>query len=180
MYMTQLIIHTLTSKYKNVSETNILPSHSNPRPHMEFPSIHPHDWHGCGKYAPQNYSQRPPPSPHQHVIPPNKYIHLYITTPPTNTTLFTQNHSVFPPYILDTLVNTFQLTHSYFFMPLTCPINITQYHSPHKKYSIFGSFGLTFSNQWKNNGLTHITNLEQNPKTIKWAKLTAQSKPNYT
>lgn len=82
---------------------------------------------------------------------------------------------ILPPTILENLTQTFQLTHSYFFGPLTCPTNFSQYLSLYERDKKIGSLGPTFSNQWARNGYAHITNIVLFLKVIKWARLA-----NYT
>ena len=55
--------------------------------------------------------------------------------------------------------------------PLTCPMQLSHYHSQYERDVIFGSLGPTFSTQWNGCGYAHITTLNLLPKIIKWAKL---------
>ena len=65
------------------------------------------------------------------------------------------NHQTLHPSTLQALIKTYNITHSYWFLPLTCPITLTQYNSPYNRGIIFGSMGLTHSSKWKGNGLAH-------------------------
>lgn len=73
----------------------------------------------------------------------------------------------------------FQLIHFYFSSPLTCPLHLNQYHSPHDKDIKFGLLGHAYSHQWRENGIAHI-NTHITPKAIRWARLAEQINPNST
>lgn len=108
----------------------------------------------------------------------SSYITLVPRKGPDNIPLLHNPHTL-PPRIIDNLLQTFQLTHSYFSSPFKCPIHLTQYHSPHGRDKTFGSSNHTFSTKWACHGYAHITNIDL-PKTINWATLATQSTFNST
>jgi hypothetical protein len=65
------------------------------------------------------------------------------------------NHQTFHPSTLQALIETHNITHLYYSSPLTCPITITPYDSPHNRDIIFRSTGLAHSSKWTCNGLNH-------------------------
>ena len=81
------------------------------------------------------------------------------------------------PQILNNLIHTFQLAHSYLCSSLTCPMNFTHYHSPLNRDKIFGSLDLVFLNKLAGNGYTQIMDLDLLPKVIKWARLANHASP---
>ena len=66
-------------------------------------------------------------------------------------------HHTLHPEITKMLIESFEITHSYYSSPLTCPTQITQYYSPHDQDIIFGSMGHAQSSRWKGIGLAYPT-----------------------
>ena len=98
----------------------------------------------------------------------NGYIKILPRSPP-DTIPPSHNHNILsppPPTNARNLINIFQLSHSYFSIPLTCPTNSTQYYSPHDRDMIFGSLGLSFSHQWIGHGFAHVVHITLIPKAI--------------
>jgi hypothetical protein len=60
-----------------------------------------------------------------------------------------------PTNILDHLITTFNITHTYFSSPLTCPTLLQHFYSPFPRDCIFGSLGTAFSHKWSGHGLAH-------------------------
>jgi hypothetical protein len=88
------------------------------------------------------------------------------------------NHQTLHPTTLQALIETYNITHSYYSSPLTCPITLTQYNSPHNRDIIFGSTGLAHSSKWKGNGLAHPPDLKTAMTSIHWARMAAQENHN--
>ena len=57
-------------------------------------------------------------------------------------------HQTLHPDIIKTLITTFQITHTYYSSSLTCPTQLTQFHSPYNRDIIFGSLGHAKSSKW--------------------------------
>jgi hypothetical protein len=64
-------------------------------------------------------------------------------------------HHLLPPKILDHIISSFNLTHSYFSSPFTCSTLLTYYYSQFQRDCIFGSLGPTFSHKWQGPGFAH-------------------------
>jgi hypothetical protein len=62
--------------------------------------------------------------------------------------------------ILQLLIETFNITTSYFSLPITCPTQLNQYYSPHSRDLIFGSKRQAFSHKWQNIAFTHPHGIE--------------------
>ena len=88
------------------------------------------------------------------------------------------NHQTLHPSTLQALIETYNITHSYYSSPLTCPITITQYNSPHNRDIIFGSTGHTHSSKWAGVGLAHPPYLKTAITSIYWARMAAQENHN--
>ena len=84
------------------------------------------------------------------------------------------NHYTLHPKITKFLVKSFKITHSYYPSPLTCPIQIMQYDSPHNWNIIFGSVGHAKSSRWKGIGLAHPTEHDTTLEAIHWARMAAK------
>jgi hypothetical protein len=52
-----------------------------------------------------------------------------------------------PTPILDLLITTFNINHSYFSSPVTCPTQFTQFYSPFSRDIIFGFLGKAFDHK---------------------------------
>ncbi len=63
-----------------------------------------------------------------------------------------------PTPILDLLITTFNINHSYFSSPVTCPTQFTQFYSPFSRDIIFGSLGKVFAHKWQGVGYAHPHN----------------------
>ena len=83
-------------------------------------------------------------------------------------------HHTLHPDITKLLIDSFKITHSYYSYPLTCPIQLTHYNSPHNRDILFGSMGHVKFSRWKGIGLAfpmdHNTTLE----AIHWARMAAK------
>ena len=76
------------------------------------------------------------------------------------------------------LTHTFNITHSYFSSPITCPLSLKQNYSPFPKDSIFGSLGTVFSHKWTGIGLAHPTSPNDLQQAIHWGRLATTDNPN--
>jgi hypothetical protein len=65
-----------------------------------------------------------------------------------------------PTTILNHLLDSFQITHSYFSSPVTCPTSIHKFYSPFTRDKIFGSLGTSFQYQWQGLGYAHPHNAQ--------------------
>ena len=83
-------------------------------------------------------------------------------------------HQKLHPEITKTLINSFKITHSYYSSPLTCPIQLTQYHSPHNRDILFGSMGHANSSRWSGIGLAFPTDHHTTVEAIHWARIAAK------
>ena len=83
-----------------------------------------------------------------------------------------------PTQILDSLTTTFNINHSYFSSPVTCPTQFTQFYSPFPRDIIFGSLGKAFERKWKGIGYAHPHNETDLQQAIHWAYLAAKNDPN--
>ena len=105
-----------------------------------------------------NFLQHPPQDFETEIL---WLIQRYITILPKEkpkSILLDNNHHTLHPDITILLINSFKITHSYYSSPLTCPIQLTQYNSPHNWDIIFGSLGQTKSSRWNEVGLAYPTN----------------------
>ena len=87
-------------------------------------------------------------------------------------------HQTLHPEITKVLISSFHITHSYYASPLTCPIEITQYNSPHNRDIIFGSLGHALSSKWTGIGLVFPTDHNTTLQAIHWARMAAKEDPN--
>ena len=85
------------------------------------------------------------------------------------------NHQTLHPSTLQTLITTYNITHSYYSSPLTCPTTLTQYNSPHNRDIKFGSTGLAHSSKWRGNGLARPPDLKTAMTSIQWACMATQT-----
>jgi hypothetical protein len=99
------------------------------------------------------------------------------TTPPKKDPSTNAQYTL-PLPILNYLTITFNLIHSYFSSPVTCPTNIYKYYSPFPRDIFFGSHGTSFQYQWKGLGLTHPHTNHDTQQAIHWARLVAHSNPH--
>jgi hypothetical protein len=85
-----------------------------------------------------------------------------------------------PTDLLKHLLTSFNITHTYFSSPLTCPTHLTHFYSPHPRDCIFGSLGTAFSYKWHNRGFAHHPP-SLLPQAIHMARLAAKENPqSYT
>ena len=83
-----------------------------------------------------------------------------------------------PTPILNFLTTTFNVRHSYFSSPVTCPIHLNQFYSPFTRDKIFGSLGKAFDHKWKGIGYAHPNNIIDLQQAIHWARLAAKNDAN--
>jgi hypothetical protein len=76
-----------------------------------------------------------------------------------------------PTQILDLLITTFNITHSYFSSPITCPTQFTQFYSPFSRDIIFGSLGKMFDYKWQGTGYAHPHTSTDLQQAIHWARM---------
>ena len=68
--------------------------------------------------------------------------------------------------------------HTYLLLiPLTCPTQITQFHSPHNHDIIFGSLGHAKSSKWTGTGLAFLLDYNTTLEALHWARLAAKEDP---
>ena len=60
-----------------------------------------------------------------------------------------------PTPLLDHILTTFDVTHTYFSSPLTCSTLLKQYYSPFPRDCIFGSLGTALIHKWNGQGFAH-------------------------
>ena len=102
-----------------------------------------------------------------------RYVTILPKKKPKHILTNNQHHTI-PPEITELLINSFQITHSYYSSPLTCPIQITQYNSPHTRDIIFGSLGHAHSSRWKGHGLAFPPDYNTTLQAIHWARMAAK------
>ena len=83
-----------------------------------------------------------------------------------------------PKILLDHIIASFNITHTYFSSPVTCSTQIDKFYSPFKRDKIFGSMGQAFSYKWKGIGYAHPHNKTDTQKAIHWARLAANNNSN--
>ena len=96
---------------------------------------------------------------------------------PKNNPLKYSHHSL-PKTLLDHIITSFNITHSYFSSPVTCSTLIQKFYSPFLRDKIFGSIGHAFSYKWKGIGYVHPHNEKEAETAIHWARLAAKNDPN--
>ena len=80
--------------------------------------------------------------------------------------------------ILDLLITTFNINHTYFSSPVTCPTHFSQFYSPFSRDIIFGSLGKAFAHKWQGIGYAHPHNATDLQQAIHWVRLAAQTDPH--
>ena len=60
-----------------------------------------------------------------------------------------------PNAILEHIIDSFQVTHSHFSSPVTCPTSLKQLSSPFPRDKVIGSIGTAFQHKWIGNGYAH-------------------------
>ena len=83
-----------------------------------------------------------------------------------------------PTQILDLLITTLNINHSYFSSPVTCPTQFTQFYLPFSRDIIFGSLGKAFDHKWQGIGYAHPHNTIELQQAIHWARMAAQNDPH--
>jgi hypothetical protein len=90
-------------------------------------------------------------------------------------TQYTLSHKM-----LEHLIATFNITHSYFSSPLTCSSLLKRFYSPFPRDCIFGSIGGAFSHKWNGCGFAHPPS-PLLPQAIHMARIAAKTNPqSYT
>ena len=82
-----------------------------------------------------------------------------------------------PTLILEQLLLTFNITHSYFSYPITCPTILNRLFSPFPRNKVFGSLKDAFSCKWKGISYAHAQNDETTQEALHWARLATQDNP---
>jgi len=83
-----------------------------------------------------------------------------------------------PTSIIDSITTTFNIFHSYFFSPITCSTQISEFYSTFARDKVFGSLSTAFQYKWKGIGYTHPHNEEATQQAIHYARLAAKKDPN--
>ena len=129
----------------------------------------------------KNQSLQPPPQNFETEI--LWLIQRYITILPKRKpkTIQPNNiHNTLHPDITKILIESFKITHSYYSSPLTCPIQLAQYYSPHNRDTIFGSKGHAQSSRWNGIGLAYPTYHKTTVEALHWARMATKANPNTT
>jgi hypothetical protein len=79
---------------------------------------------------------------------------------------------------MDSLITTFNISHSYFFSPVTCSTHISKYYSPLARDKVFGALRTAFQYKWEDIGYAHPYDEETTQQTIHLAILAAKNDPN--
>jgi hypothetical protein len=82
---------------------------------------------------------------------------------------------ILPTAILNHIFDSFQITHSYFSSPVTCPTSIYKFYSPFPRDKIFGSLGPSFQYQWQGLGYAHPHNAQDAQQVLYWARSAASN-----
>ena len=83
-----------------------------------------------------------------------------------------------PTDILNHILDSFQITHSHFSSPVTCPTSLRQFSSPYPRDKVFGSIGTAFQHKWKGHGFAHPHTEKNTQQALHWARLAAQIDPD--
>src|ERR1700738_2071927 len=83
-----------------------------------------------------------------------------------------------PTQILDLLITIFNINHSYFSSPVTCPTQFTQFYSPFSRDITFGSLGKVFDYKWQGIGYAYPHNSIDLQQAIHRARMAAQNDPS--
>ena len=84
------------------------------------------------------------------------------------------NHHTLHPEITKVLIESFNITHSYYSSQFACPIQLMHYNSPHNHDIIYKSLGQAKSSKWKGIGLTYPTDHNTTLEAIHWARMTVK------
>jgi hypothetical protein len=82
-----------------------------------------------------------------------------------------------PPSLLDHILTSFSIIHSYFSSPITGSITLTQFYLPFTRDKVFGSLSDAFLAQWSGLGFAHPHSLKATEQALHWARLAVQSDP---
>jgi hypothetical protein len=83
-----------------------------------------------------------------------------------------------PNNMLDHIITTFNITHSYFSSPgITCSTLLKQFYSPFPRDCIFGSMDNAFSHKWKGCRCAHLSS-HQLPQALHMARIAAKTNPS--
>ena len=107
------------------------------------------------------------------------FVHFYLD--PSSSCVFhvcTRNTFLAPLLSTSIARNVFQITHSYFSSPVTCPTTLKQFHSPFPRDVVFGSVGKTFQHKWHGNGYAHPHTNTETQQALHWARLAAKYDSN--
>jgi ribonuclease HI len=96
---------------------------------------------------------------------------------PKNTSTKTTLHTL-PTSIIDSLITTFDISHSYFSSPVSCSTKISKFYSFFARDKIFGAIGTAFEYKWEGIDYAHPHNEETSQQAIHWARLAAKNDPN--
>lgn len=105
--------------------------------------------------------------------------HKYKCTTPNENPLKAAQHTL-PTTILDSLITTFNISHSYYSSLVTCSTQPTQFYFPFARDKIFGSLSPALQYKWKGIDLAHPHILEIAQQAMHWARLSAQKDPTTT
>ena len=83
----------------------------------------------------------------------------------TKTTLHT-----LPTNIIDSLIITYNISHSYFSSPVTYSTKLSKFYYLFVRDKIFGVLGTAFQYKWEGIGYAHPHNEETIKQAIHWAK----------
>ena len=83
-----------------------------------------------------------------------------------------------PNAIIENIIDSFQITHSYFSSPIICPTTLKQFSFPFSKDKIFGSIGTTFQHKWAGVGYAHPHTQKDAQQALHWARLAAKRNPD--
>ena len=90
---------------------------------------------------------------------------------------FQNTYYTLPTPILNHIFTTFNIIHSYFSSPVTCPTSIQKLYSPFSRDKIFGSLGTCFQYRWHGLGYAHPHDKNADQKSLYWARLAASTDP---
>ncbi|HYP43503.1 MAG TPA: hypothetical protein VEQ18_05725, partial [Candidatus Nitrosocosmicus sp.] len=88
------------------------------------------------------------------------------------------SHHSLPNQLLDHIITSYNITHSYFSSPVTCSTKINKFYSPLDRDKVFGSIGKAFTYKWNGIGYAHPHNEATAKKTLRWVRLGAKNDPS--
>jgi hypothetical protein len=80
-----------------------------------------------------------------------------------------------PLPILKHIIESFNITHSYFSSPIVCPTIIYNYYSPFHRDKLFRLLGMAFQYKWQGLGYAHLHTKTEAHQAIHWARLVVQN-----